>query len=750
MKNRKFTIPRIEDDKSNVNNQGLGSFVGPYSGRNASNKEVFPYVSYGNNGRQYQGLNNNQGSYNNSQDKYSPDRIPSYLRPERGESGISRNSIGYLKGEKMSMDEMRRASGLFDEPSQNEIANVYNQNPVQHNFQQEENIRPVVKNYPVQEQFDDYDDGLEEFQEEENIEEFEEDYQEEYELEEEFVPEEEEEEVIEEEYDDNPFKQFSTQNYKPEPVKEEPKKSIRPVTGMKTKEEANSFYEKELDFIHVSKPQYENVVVNAEPGKVVKKAPTRKKKYVAPPLNILKKNGLTTSPNSDIQFQINTINQTLQEFKVGGHVLRYTKGPTVTQFEIKLDPGVNVNKVNNLARNLQMNLASESIRIEAPIPGKPSVGIEVPNPVKDKVLFGDLMCNKEYYKDGKPLNVVVGQQIDGQFKYADITSMPHALVAGATGSGKTVCLYSIIASILFKATPDEVKLILIDPKSNELTFFNDIPHLACPIIDDPNIATASIKWAVEEMGRRYALLKSARKRTIVDYNQYVDETGEGSKLPYIVIVIDEFADLMNTASDSFETNVQRLTQKARSAGIHMIIATQRPSTDVIKGTIKANITTRIAFNVNSNVDSITILDHQGAEKLLGKGDMLYTNGGNDLRVQGAFITEHEIEQVADYLVEQNSVDYMFTLDELSTNIESESGSEEGDGQLFEECARYIVRHRNASMNQIQKLFKIGYNKADEWMNELQAMGVVSPVVPGRQRSVLVDIDELERLLQNRR
>lgn len=751
MKNKKFTIPRIEEDKSNLNNNGLGSFVGPYSGRNTTNKEVYPYVSYGNNGRQYQGLNTNQNVFENEQDKYSPDRIPSYLRPEQGGSGISRNSLGYLKGEKMSLEQMRRASGAYEDPAFKEEKKP-NAFKIVQDEEQEESLRPTIKNYvPNQEIYEEeYNDDLEEeFDDEENYDEFEEEYPEEFELEEEFVPEEEEEEV-QEEYDDNPFKQFSSQNYKPDPVKEEPKKSIRPMTGLKSKEEADSFYEKELDFIHVSKPQYENVVVNAEPGKVIKKAPTRKKKYVAPPLNILKKNGLSGTPNSDIQFQINTINQTLQEFRVGGHVLRHTKGPTVTQFEIKLDPGVNVNKVNNLAKNLQMNLASETIRIEAPIPGKPSVGIEVPNIVKDKVLFGDLMCNKEYLKDGKPLNVVIGQQIDGQFKYADITSMPHALVAGATGSGKTVCLYSIIASILFKATPDEVKLILIDPKSNELTFFNDIPHLACPVIDDPKVATASIKWAVEEMGRRYALLKATRKRTIVDYNDYVDETGEGSKMPYIVIVIDEFADLMNTASDSFEVNVQRLTQKARSAGIHMIIATQRPSTDVIKGTIKANITTRIAFNVNSSVDSQTILDHQGAEKLLGKGDMLYTNGGNDLRVQGAFITEREIEEVADFLVEQNSVDYMFTLDELNTTIESEGSAEEGDGKLFEECARYIVRHRNASMNQIQKLFKIGYNKADEWMNELQAMGVVSPVVPGRQRSVIVDIDELERLLQNRR
>ena len=746
MNRKKFTIPRITEDNSGLNNQGLGTFVGPYSGRNTTKKEVFPYVSYGNNGRQYQGLNSKPNNFANEEDKYSPDRIPSYLRPEQGGSGISRNSLAYLKGEKMTLEQMRKASGVYQEtntPVQNIEANYEDD---LEDF--EEDNSPEVKDYLLDEEYDEY----EEYQEyDDELEE----YEEENEEDEELVKEDEyEDDSYEEEldlYDNNPFKQFSGNNYKPEPVKEEPKSSLRPITGMKSKEEADTFYEKELDFIHVSKPKYEETNVKLDSAHQVKKQSSRKKKYVAPPLNILKRNTSGSSMNTDIQFQINTIDQTLAEFRVGGHVLKYTKGPTVTQFEVKLDPGVNVNKVNGLAKNLQMNLASESIRIETPIPGKPTVGIEVPNPVKDKVLFGDLMSNKEYYKDGKPLNVVIGQQIDGKYKYADITAMPHALVAGSTGSGKTVCLYSIIASILFKATPDEVKLILIDPKSNELTFFNDIPHLACPVIDDPKVATASIKWAVEEMGRRYALLKASRKRTILDYNEYVEKTGEGSKLPYIVIVIDEFADLMNTASDSFETNVQRLTQKARSAGIHMIIATQRPSTDVIKGTIKANITTRMAFNVKSNVDSITILDHQGAEKLLGKGDMLYTNGGNDLRVQGAFITEDEIEQVADYLVEQNSVEYMFTLDELNSASEDEVVGEAEENQLFEDCARYIVRHRNASMNQIQKLFKIGYNKADEWMNELQELGIVSGVVPGRQRQVIVtDESTLERLLQNRR
>ena len=523
-----------------------------------------------------------------------------------------------------------------------------------------------------------------------------------------------------------------------------------PVMGIKS-EQNDDFYSKELEFVHVTNPNNNREVVKEkiEEIKAQKKKPQRKKKHSFPPLDILKRNGSSSVSNLDVNFQINTINSTLEEFRIGGHVVKYVKGPTVTQFEVKLDPGVRVNKVESISKNLQMNLASDSIRIEAPIPGKPSVGIEVPNPVQDKVLFGDLVSKKEYLNDGKPLNVVLGQQIDGAYRYLDITSMPHALVAGTTGSGKTVCLYSIITSILYKATPDEVKMIMIDPKSNELTFFNDIPHLACPIIDDPKVATASIKWAVEEMQRRYQLLKSTRKRTIVDYNNYINETGNGEKMPYIVIIIDEFADLMNTASDTFETNVQRLTQKARSAGIHMVIATQRPSTDVIKGTIKANITTRIAFNVKSPTDSITILDHVGADKLLGKGDMLYTNGGNDIRIQGAFITENEIEEVANFLVEQNACDYMFTLDELK--VANENGfDDEDDDNLFEKVARHVVNYRNASMNQIQRTFNIGYNRADDLMGQLEAMGIVSPVIPGKQRSVLVDMEELERILFNNR
>jgi len=711
-KNKKFYIARIEDDQAASKDQNFGKFISPYSGRNTTNKEVYPYVEYGNRAQQYQGLDGNRSNYVAPEDKYNPNRVPSYLRREDDNTGISRHSIGDLKGEKLTVEEMRRRSMGFyprEEDLKKEII-VEKKN---------ENKTPYVTEEVDEEEYiyDEYDDFNDDIEDEE-----------------EYV----------------------------KPVKSERKSELtqrpsfvdnNPTIGIKS-EATDDFYSNELNFVHVSKEEKVKEEVKptlrakVEPVKQDKKFSRKKKRYAFPPLDILNKNGGSGSNNSDVNFQIATINSTLEEFRIGGSVIKYVKGPTVTQFEVKLQPGVRVNKIETISKNLQMNLATESIRIEAPIPGKASVGIEVPNPVKDKVLFGDLVSRKEYLNDGKPLNIVLGQQIDGAPKYLDITSMPHALVAGATGSGKTVCLYSIIVSILYKATPEEVKLILIDPKSNELTFFTDIPHLACPIIDDPKVATASIKWAVDEMQRRYALLKSTRKRTIVDYNNYVEETGDGSKMPYIVIVIDEFADLMNTVSDSFEDNVQRLTQKARSAGIHMIIATQRPSTDVIKGTIKANITTRIAFNVNSQIDSLTILDHVGADKLLGKGDMLYYNGSNDIRVQGSYITESEIEKVSEFLVNQNDVDYMFTLDELKSSCDDEFDMDEA--QLFEKVARHVVTYRNASMNHLQRTFKIGYNTADTLMSQLEEIGVVSPVIPGRQRTVLVDTEELERILYNRR
>lgn len=478
--------------------------------------------------------------------------------------------------------------------------------------------------------------------------------------------------------------------------------------------------------------------------------PRRKKsKYIRPPLELLKRGHITKNDDfSSVNYQKEVIDRTLRDFKIGGRVVHFTKGPTVTQFELKLDAGVKVEKVKGIQRNLQMNLEGKSIRIEAPIPGKSTVGIEVPNIVQDKVLLGELLSNKEFLNDGNPLNVALGIDIAGNFVDLDITSMPHALIAGTTGSGKSVCINCILTSILYKASPEEVRLVLIDPKLIEFSAYEDIPHLATPVINDPKLATTALKWAVDEMQNRYELFKTCKRRDITSYNEYASQRGDLAKLPYIVIVIDELADLMFVAASTVEEYIQRLAQKARAAGIHLIMATQRPSTDVIKGTIKANMQTRIAFAVNSQVDSMTILDKPGAEKLLGKGDMLYSDGVNEIRVQGAYISLDEIIQVTDYVREANDVDFMFSKEELTQRMEREDRSNE-DGrndEFFEIIARFVVENNNASINRIQKEFGIGFNRAQSIMEALEDLGVVSESVTGKPRSVLVTVEELEDIL----
>lgn len=472
-------------------------------------------------------------------------------------------------------------------------------------------------------------------------------------------------------------------------------------------------------------------------------------KYNAPPISLLKRGQpIQKSDYSSVNYQKEIIDRTLKDFRIGGRVVHYTKGPSVTQFEIKLDAGVKVEKVKGIQRNLQMNLEGRSIRIEAPIPGKSTVGIEVPNIVQDKILLGELLSNKDFLNDNNPLNVVLGVDIAGNFIDLDITAMPHALVAGTTGSGKSVCINSILTSIIYKASPDQVRLVLIDPKLIEFSAYEDIPHLATPVINDPKLATAALKWAVDEMQSRYELFKACKRRDITSYNQYAVEEGL-AELPYIVVVIDELADLMFIAASSVEEYIQRLAQKARAAGIHLIMATQRPSTDVIKGTIKANMQTRIAFAVNSQVDSMTILDRAGADKLLGKGDMLYSDGVNELRVQGAFVSLEEILAITDYVKENYEPNFMFSKEELTSKMEREERmDEDGRGdEYFPIIARFVVENDSASINRIQKEFGIGFNRAQNIMNALEALGVVSEGVAGKQRTVLITIDELDDVLE---
>ncbi|NLH55081.1 MAG: DNA translocase FtsK [Acholeplasmataceae bacterium] len=486
----------------------------------------------------------------------------------------------------------------------------------------------------------------------------------------------------------------------------------------------------------------------AKPQKPARIPERRTVKYSPPPLSLLKTTQSARKEDySGALMQKEIIDKTLRDFRIGGRVVHFTKGPTVSQFEIKLDDGVKVERVKNIARNLQMNLEGRSIRIEAPIPGKSTIGIEVPNIEQEKVLFGDLISRPEFLKDGNPLNAALGVDIGGDFVTLDITQMPHALIAGTTGSGKSVCIHSLINSILYKSTPDQVRLILIDPKLIEFTSYEDIPHLATPVINDPKLATTALKWAVDEMQSRYELFRTCKKRDITTYNEYARSEGL-RELPYLIVIIDELADLMFVASSSVEEYIQRLAQKARAAGIHLIMATQRPSTDIIKGPIKANIQTRIAFAVNSQVDSMTILDKSGADKLLGKGDMLYNDGVNESRVQGAYISLEEITAVTDYLKEKYAPDFLFSKEDLTEKMrfEEEMGNDPRNDEYFEVIAEYVVENNNASINRIQKRFGIGFNRAQNIMLGLEELGIVSEGMAGKPRTVLVTMEELEEIL----
>jgi S-DNA-T family DNA segregation ATPase FtsK/SpoIIIE len=478
------------------------------------------------------------------------------------------------------------------------------------------------------------------------------------------------------------------------------------------------------------------------------KPPQAKNKYNAeyrlPSINLLNRPQVKVKDNYEwVQKQIDILNKTFKEFGVGARVKQFTKGPTVTRYEIELESGVYVKKVTGITDNIKMALAAKEIRIEAPIPGKSTVGIEVPNEVPEIVHFVDIVKTDEFKNSEDPLTIALGLDIDGNGVYTSISKMPHGLVAGATGSGKSVCINTVLMSLLFKYSPDELKLMLIDPKMVELSSYNDLPHLITPVITDSKIATAGLKWAVEEMERRFIVFSNERVRDIKSYNSKA-LTNDLDYMPYIVIIVDELADLMMVASSSVEEAIMRLTQKARACGIHLIIATQRPSTDVIKGTIKSNIPTRIAFMVSSYIDSMTIIDSAGADKLLGRGDMLFALSGKpQVRVQGAFISDDEIYNVNEYIRRQRSNEYMFTQEKLVKRATSVKNSDE----YLEDVAIYVVNSQQASINKISKEFKIGFNRAQKIVETLYEMGVVSDNVGSKARTVLVSLQELQQILE---
>ncbi|OIJ10899.1 hypothetical protein BKP35_12460 [Anaerobacillus arseniciselenatis] len=439
------------------------------------------------------------------------------------------------------------------------------------------------------------------------------------------------------------------------------------------------------------------------------------------------------------------LEMTLANFNVNAKVVGVTKGPSVTRFEIQPEAGVKVSKVTGLTDDIKLSLAAKDIRIEAPIPGRNAIGIEVPNDVSEPVVIREILRSGEFQKNPSPLTVAMGLDISGNPVVTDIQKMPHGLIAGSTGSGKSVCINSILISIMFKATPDEVKLMLVDPKMVELAPYNDIPHLITPVITDAKQATVALKWAVEEMERRYELFVQNGVRDIKRYNQVMKKEDETTPaMPYIVIVIDELADLMMVSPQDVEDAICRIAQKARACGIHLLIATQRPSVDVITGLIKANIPTRVAFSVSSQADSRTIIDSGGAERLLGKGDMLlFENGASKpVRVQGNFVSDEEIDRVIALVKQQRKPNYLFDKDNLVRG--NEAIDQEDD--LFEEACYYVVEQGGASSSSLQRRFRIGFNRAARLIDMMEARGIISEAMGSKPRNVLVSEEELSELI----
>lgn len=472
------------------------------------------------------------------------------------------------------------------------------------------------------------------------------------------------------------------------------------------------------------------------------------KNYHLPPLSLLhnvvnKKQGENKNHAVESAERLTAV---LNEFGVHASINNISIGPSITKYELKLETGTRVNKIMSLQDDIKLALAAKDIRIEAPIPGKPAVGVEIPNLVSSMVSFKEVFKNiPDKYKDNK-LVVPLGKDVNGQVIYAELNKMPHLLIAGATGSGKSVCVNTIISSILMRAKPDEVKLILVDPKKVELSNYNGVPHLLAPVVTDPKKAAATLRETVSEMERRYDLFAGANVRKIETYNQYVEKKNQENdaehqleKLPYIVVILDEVADLMMVASKDVEDCIMRIAQLARAAGIHLIAATQRPSTDIITGVIKANIPSRIAFAVSSSIDSRTILDCTGAEKLLGKGDMLFLPMGSNspIRVQGAYVDDSEVEAITYYTTKQQEASY----DERYTNVKPISAvaasKEEQEDEEYEMCRAFVIQAQKASTSLLQRQFRIGYNKAARIIDQLEADGIIGPQIGSKPREVYV-------------
>ena len=539
--------------------------------------------------------------------------------------------------------------------------------------------------------------------------------------------------------------------------------SADPKPGKQTSEEVPTVAEHTKRKARTSEEEIQKEIADVV-QEMAPAAAQPEKKYVFPPVDLLKAGSGKKSANTESQLRetANKLQQTLKTFGVNVTVTNISCGPAVTRYEIQPEMGVKVSKIVGLADDIKLNLAAADIRIEAPIPGKAAVGIEVPNKENVTVAFRDLIESKEFKESKSKISFAVGKDIAGKTKVTDIAKMPHLLIAGATGSGKSVCINTIIMSILYKADPSEVKLLMIDPKVVELSVYNGIPHLMIPVVTDPKKASGALHWAVTEMTDRYEKFAQANVREINGYNAKVDsiEVPEGQerpqKMPQIVIIVDELADLMMVASNDVEEAICRLAQLARAAGIHLVIATQRPSVNVITGLIKANIPSRIAFAVTSGVDSRTILDMNGAEKLLGKGDMLFNPQGapKPIRVQGAFVSDEEVSEVVEYIKEHNGdaqyndsvqqkMESLQSSGSNSVSISDSDAADDGRDAYFVDAARIIVDKEKASIGMLQRYLKVGFNRAARIMDQLEEAGIVGPEEGTKPRTVLMNKEQFE-------
>lgn len=507
----------------------------------------------------------------------------------------------------------------------------------------------------------------------------------------------------------------------------------------------------------------EKTVEKTDKDEVKEKSVTKNPDYQLPSLELLdkpKKKNKTTD-NSIIEKNITTLEKVLEDFKIKGKVVEVHVGPTVVQYELEIASGTRVNKITSINREISLALAKKDVRIEAPIPGKNTVGIEFANDTPSPVSFYEIISSKKMVNaPDKKLMVPLGKSIMGDIGVCEINKMPHMLIAGTTGSGKSVCVNGIICSILMRAKPSEVKLVMVDPKVVELSVYNGIPHLLRPVVTEPKQAAIALQKMVEEMERRYQVFSDSKTKNIEGYNEYVEkwnkehknEEYEKEKLPYIVVIIDELADLMMVAAKEVEDSILRITQKARAAGIHLIVATQRPSTEVITGLIKANIPSRIAFTVGSGIDSRTILDQTGAENLLGKGDMLFLPIGmnSPIRIQGSFISDDEIKRIIDHTISQQKAQYddaMMNLeatpDKSASQIEDMKQKEEYDDPLYNEIVEFVISTQKASASLLQRRFKLGYNRAARIVDLLEERGIIGPPNGSKPREVLVQLDKSE-------